>query len=190
MKLLLFVFLLGGLTLSAAEIVLYKPVIQLAGKRISNKRTAIPGSGIVSVEKVPEAGVRFIFYVRNKSGNILRLATRFNHVRFESEPGKNQFVLQLSHRILQIRPEPGAKPFPLIQPVEAFQIVTLRPGEGTLINALLWLPEGKLRSGDKLVIEYAPRNSGRYDFLQMTVRSTPVEFKWPVKNKAVAPVEI
>ena len=48
MKLLLFVFLLGGMMLSGAEIVLYKPVIQLAGKRIANKRTAIPGSGIAT----------------------------------------------------------------------------------------------------------------------------------------------
>lgn len=190
MKLLLFVFLLGGMMLSGAEIVLYKPVIQLAGKRIANKRTAIPGSGIATFEKVPEAGLRFIFYMQNKSGNIVRLATRFNHVSFESEPGKNQFVLHLSHRIIQIRTEPGAKPFPLIQPAENFQIVTLRPGEGTLINALLWIPEGKLRSGDKLVVEYAPRNFGRYDFQQLKVRSLPVEFKWPVKDKAVTPVEI
>jgi hypothetical protein len=96
----------------------------------------------------------------------------------------------LGHRILQVRVGPGAKPFPLIQPSENFQIVTLRPGEGTLINALLWIAEGKLRSGDKLVIEYAPRNFGRYDFQQLKVRSLPVEFKWPVKDKTAAPVEI
>lgn len=189
MKIFLLFLMLGSFMLSAADIVIYKPTLQLIGKRITSRRQSEPGSGVVRVEKVPELGYRFIFAIQNTSGNIVKLATGFNHVRFDAEPGKNQFVLHLSHRIMSVKPESG-KAFPLVQPLESFRVVTLRPGEGTLLNVNCWIPENKLRAGDKLVIEYAPQNFGRYDFVGLKVRSKAVEFKFPETVKKIEPVVI
>ena len=74
--------------------------------------------------------------------------------------------------------------------LEAFRIVTLRPKEGTLLNITCWIPESKVRPGDKLVIEYNPCNFGRYDFMQTKVRSLPMELKLPGAVKKVEPVMI
>ena len=175
--------------LAGADIVIYKPTLQLVGKRIKHQRQSEPGSGVVRVEKVPELGYRFIFAIQNTSGNIVKLATGFNHIRFDAEPAKNQFVLHLSHRIMSVKTGSG-KSFPLVQPLESFRIVTLRPGEGTLLDVTCWIPEGKLRSGDKLIIEYAPRNFGRYDFMHLNVRSQAVDLKFPEKVKKADPVVI
>jgi hypothetical protein len=113
--LLLFVFL-GALTLSGADIVIHKPTTQLLGKRIVSRRQPIAGSGVARVEKVPEIGYRFVFAIQNTSANIVKLATSFNHIDFTSEPGKNLFVLKLSHRIMSVKPESG-KAFPLSSPL-------------------------------------------------------------------------
>lgn len=190
MKYLLFLFFLGAAVLSAAEVVIHKPSCQFIGKRAVNRRSSAPGSGVVRVEKVTEAGYRLVFAIQNTSGNQVKLATNFNHVRFESEPRNNSFVLRLSHRLMSVKPESGAKAFPIIQPLESFRIVALRPGEGTLITVTCWTPEGKIRSGDKVIVEYAPRNFGRYDFMQMRIRSAAVELKIPEKPKKMTPVEI
>ena len=179
MKIIAVLLLLGGVMLNAADIVIYKPTLQLIGKRTVPRKVSAPGSGVVRVEKITELGYRFIFAIQNTSGNI----------RFNAEPGKNQFVLGLSHRIMSVKVDNG-KAFPLVQPLESFRIVTLRPGEGTLLNVNCWIPEGKLREGDKLVIEYAPCNFGRYDFMQIRVRSKAVEFKFPSAEKKVTPVMI
>lgn len=184
-----FLLMLSSFMLCGADIVIYKPALQLIGKRISHRRQSAPGSGVVRVEKVPELGYRFTFAMQNTSSNIVKLATGFNYIRFDAEPGKNRFVLRLSHRIMSVKPESG-KAFPLVMPLEAFRIVTLRPGEGTLLNVSCWIPEAKLRAGDKLVIEYAPVNFGRYDFLQLKVRSKAVDFKFPGAVKKVKPVVI
>jgi hypothetical protein len=186
--LLLFVFL-GALTLCGADIVIHKPTTQLLGKRIVSRRQPIAGSGVARVEKVPEIGYRFVFAIQNTSANIVKLATSFNHIDFTSEPGKNLFVLKLSHRIMSVKPESG-KAFPLVQPLEAFRIVTLRPGEGTLLNVSCWIPESRLRAGDKFAIEYAPANYGRYDFMQLKIRSQAVELKLPGEVKKISPVMI
>lgn len=190
MKFLLFFLFLGSMALHAAEIVIHTPALQFIGQRTINRRSNIPGSGVAAVEKVQEQGYRFIFAIQNTSGNIVKLATGFNHTRFEAEPGKNQFVLYLSHRVMSIKTASGKGAFPLIQPLENFRIVTLRPGEGTLLNVTCWVPEGKIRTGDKLVIEYAPCNYGRYDFMQLKVRSAAVEFKLPAAPQKVTPVVI
>ena len=189
MKIIAVLLLLGGVMLNAADIVIYKPTLQLIGKRTVPRKVSAPGSGVVRVEKITELGYRFIFAIQNTSGNIVKLATGFNHIRFNAEPGKNQFVLGLSHRIMSVKVDNG-KAFPLVQPLESFRIVTLRPGEGTLLNVNCWIPEGKIREGDKLVIEYAPCNFGRYDFMQIRVRSKAVEFKFPSAEKKVTPVMI
>ena len=189
MKFIAAFLVLGCVMLNAAEIVIYKPTLQLIGKRNVPRRQSVPGSGVVRVEQVPELGYRFIFAIQNTSGSIIKLATGFNHIRFNAEPGKNQFVLGLSHRIMSVKVENG-KAFPLVQPLESFRIVTLRPGEGTLLNVSCWIPEAKLREGDKLVIEYAPCNFGRYDFVQTKVRSKAVDFKFPGAAKKVEPVVI
>ena len=141
------------------------------------------------IEKVPELGYRFVFAIQNTGPNIVKLATGFNHINFAAEPGKNLFVLKLSHRIMSIRTESG-KVFPLVQPLEAFRIVTLRPGEGTLLNVTCWIPENKIRTGDKMAIEYAPANYGRYDFMQTRIRSQELELKLPQNVKKVEPVMI
>ncbi|MBR7139065.1 MAG: hypothetical protein IKD44_05930 [Lentisphaeria bacterium] len=190
MKMTILFMLLAGAMLGAAEnIVIYKPTLQLIGKRVVPRRHSEAGSGVVRVEKIPELGYRFVFAIQNTSGNIVKLATGFNHVRFDAEPGKNQFVLHLSHRIMSVKTECG-KAFPLVQPLESFRIVKLRPGEGTLLNVTCWIPESKLRAGDKLVIEYAPQNFGRYDFMHLKVRSKAVDFKFPGTAKKVEPVVI
>ena len=189
MKIIVLLLLLGGAVLNAAEIVIHKPTLQLMGKRIVPRKHSAPGSGVVRIEKSAELGYRFILAIQNTGGNIVKLATGFNHIRFDAEPGKNQFVLKLSHRIMSVKPENG-NAFPLVQPLESFRIVTLRPGEGTLLNVTCWIPEAKLRAGDKLVIEYAPCNFGRYDFMQIRVRSKAVDFKFPSAAKKVTPVMI
>ena len=189
MKLLLCFLLLGTVSLSGADILIHKPLVQFIGKRVITRPQSTPGSGVVRTEKVPEVGYRFIFAIQNTSGNIVKLATGFNHINFKNEPEKNQFVLQLSHRIMSIKPESGDA-FPLVQPLEAFRIVTLRPKEGTLLNITCWIPESKARPGDKLVIEYNPCNFGRYDFMQTKVRSLPMELKLPGTVKKVEPVMI
>ena len=189
MKFLLLFVVLGSMILSGAEIVIHKPSLQLIGKRIASRNQPIPGSGVSRIEKVPELGYRFVFAIQNTGPNIVKLATGFNHVRFDAEPGKNQFVLHLSHRIMSVKPESG-KAFPLVQPLESFRVVTLRPGEGTLLNVNCWIPENKLRAGDKLIIEYAPRNFGRYDVVGVKVRSKAVEFKFPEAVKKIEPVVI
>ena len=190
MRYFLFFFLLGSMVASAADICVYTPSLQLMGKRSVNRRNGVPGSGIVTVEKVQELGYRFVFAIQNTGNNTVKLATGFNHIRFDAEPGKNQFVLHLSHRIMSVKPASGKPAFPVILPLENFKIVTLRPGEGTLLNINCWIPEGKIRQGDKLVIEYAPCNFKRYDFVQMKVRSKPVQFKLPEAVKKVTPVVI
>lgn len=190
MRYVFFVLLYGALSLAGADIMVYKPTVQLIGKRNVNRRQSAPGSGVVRVEKVTELGCRFIIAIQNRSANIVKLATGFNHVRLDAEPRNNCFVLHLSHRILSVKPVSGAKAFPVIQALESFRIVTLRPGEGTLLNVTCWVPDGKIRRGDKLVVEYAPCNFGRYDFLQLKVRSEPAEFKVPGKAKKVDPVMI
>ena len=190
MKYFLFLLFCGALGLAGADIVVYKPTVQLIGKRSVNRPRSAPGSGVVRVEKVTESGYRFVIAIQNKSGNMAKLATGFNHVRFDADPRNNCFVLHLSHRILSAKPVSAEKAFPVIQPMESFHIVTLRPGEGTLLNVTCWVPEGKIRDGDKLVVEYAPCNFGRYDFLQLRVRSAPAEFKMPAKAKKADPVLI
>ena len=189
MRFLLFLLLLGSVALHGADILIHTPSLQLIGRRTVNRRTAFPGGG-ATVEKVQELGFRFVFAIQNTSSNIVKLATGFNHSSFESEPGKNQFVLHLSHKLMSIKPASGEKAFPLIQPLESFRIVTLRPGEGTLLNITCWIPVGKIRTGDKLVIEYAPNNFGRYDFMQLKVHSKAVEFKLPETKEKVTPVVI
>lgn len=191
MKLLCCLLCLGSMLLGGAEIMIHKPSLHLIGKRIVNRRTPqAPGSGVVTLEKVPELGYRFVFALQNTGKNIVKLATGFNFIRFVSEPGKNLFVLRLSHNIMSFKPKTGGNAFPLILPLESFRIVTLRPGEGTLLNVTCWIPEEKLRSGDKLVVEYSPRNFGRYDFMQLRVRSEAVELKLPGAVKKLAPVAI
>ena len=189
MRFLLFLLLLGSVALHGADILIHTPSLQLIGRRTVNRRTAFPGGG-ATVEKVQELGYRFVFAIQNTGGSIVKLATGFNHIRFDAEPGKNQFVLHLSHRIMSVKPASGKPAFPVILPLENFKIVTLRPGEGTLLNITCWIPESKIREGDDLVIEYAPRNFGRYDFVQMKVRSKPVKFKLPGSVKKVTPVVI
>ncbi|MBR2373880.1 MAG: hypothetical protein IKA87_06580 [Lentisphaeria bacterium] len=178
------------LFLGGSEIMLHKPTLQYLGKRIVNRRTSPGNSGVITMEKIPELGYRFIIALQNKGSNITRLATGFNHIRFDAEPGKNLFVLRLSHNLMSFKPGTGENAFPLILPVENFRIVTLHPGEGTMLNVTCWIPEEKLRSGDKLAVEYAPRNFKRYDFMQMRIRSEAIEFKFPVKNKKNTPVII
>ena len=189
MKLLLCFLFFGTMVLSGADIVIHKPLVHFMGNRISSRQQSVPGSGVVRSERVPEVGYRFVFAIQNTSGNIVKLATGFNHINFKNEPEKNQFVLQLSHRIMSVKPESGDA-FPLVQPLEAFRIVTLRPREGTLLNITCWIPESKVRQGDKLVIEYNPCNFGRYDFMQTKVRSLPMELKLPGAVKKVDPVMI
>ena len=184
MKFILSLLVLGAMTLQAADLVLHKPSLQFVGKRTVSRPSAL-GGGVVNVEKVQELGLRFIFALQNSGTNTVRIATAgFNNIRFESEPGKNQFVLLLSHRNVLVRTAASKKPFPVIRPLEDFRIVTLRPGEGTLLNVTCWIPEGKIRPGDEFVIEYAPANLGRYDFHQLKVRSLPVVFKLPAAKKA------
>ena len=107
MKFIAAFLVLGCVMLNAAEIVIYKPTLQLIGKRNVPRRQSVPGSGVVRVEQVPELGYRFIFAIQNTSGSIIKLATGFNHIRFNAEPGKNQFVLGLSHRIMSVKVENG-----------------------------------------------------------------------------------
>ena len=172
------------MALQGAELVLHKPSLQFAGKRTVSRPSSL-GGGVVNVEKVQELGLRFIFALQNTGSNTIKVATAgFNNIRFESEPGKNQFVLLLSHRNVLVKASAAEKPFPVIRPLEDFRIVTLRPGEGTLLNVTCWIPDGKLRPGDELIIEYAPANLGRYDFHQLKVRSLPVVFKLPAVKKA------
>ena len=190
MRIFLFVLLLGSMALQGADIMIHTPSLQLVGTRTVNRRRNIPGSGVSTVEKVREQGFRFIFVIQNTSPNVVKLATGFNHIRFDPEPGKNQYVLHLSHRLMSIKTAPDKPGFPLIQPLESFRIVSLRPGEGTLLNVTCWVPEGKVRTGDKLVVEYAPSNHGRYDFMKLKVRSKAIEVKLPGAPKTVTPVVI
>lgn len=184
MKFILSLLVLGAMALQGAELVLHKPSLQFAGKRTVSRPSSL-GGGVVNVEKVQELGLRFIFALQNTGSNTIKVATAgFNNIRFESEPGKNQFVLLLSHRNVLVKASAAEKPFPVIRPLEDFRIVTLRPGEGTLLNVTCWIPDGKLRPGDELIIEYAPANLGRYDFHQLKVRSLPVVFKLPAVKKA------
>ena len=172
------------MVLQGADLVLHKPSLQFVGKRTVSRPSSL-GGGVVNVEKVQELGLRFIFALQNTGSNTIKVATAgFNNIRFESEPGKNQFVLLLSHRNVLVKASAAEKPFPVIRPLEDFRIVTLRPGEGTLLNVTCWIPDGKLRPGDELIIEYAPANLGRYDFHQLKVRSLPVVFKLPAVKKA------
>lgn len=191
MKLLCCFLCFVSLLLGGSEITVHKPSLHFIGKRIVNRRTPqAPGSGVATVERVPELGYRFVFALHNTGSNIVKLATGFNFIRFDSEPGKNLFVLRLSHNIMSFKPRTGGKAFPLILPLESFRIVTLRPGEGTLLNVKCWIPEEKLRSGDKMVVEYSPRNFGRYDFMQLRVRSEAAELKLPGRAKKLSPVVI
>ena len=184
MKFILSLLVLGAMALQGAELVLHKPSLQFVGKRTVSRPSSL-GGGVVNVEKVQELGLRFIFALQNTGSNTIKVATAgFNNIRFESEPGKNQFVLLLSHRNVLVKASAAEKPFPVIRPLEDFRIVTLRPGEGTLLNVTCWIPDGKLRPGDELIIEYAPANLGRYDFHQLKVRSLPVVFKLPAVKKA------
>ena len=178
------------MALQGADIVLHKPTLQFVGKRTVSRPSAL-GGGVVNVEKVQELGLRFIFALQNTGANTIKIPTAgFNNIRFESEPGKNQFVLLLSHRNVLVKAAASQKPFPVIRPLEDFRIVTLRPGEGTLLNVTCWIPDGKIRPGDELVIEYAPANLGRYDFHQLKVRSLPVVFKLPAAPQKVENVVI
>ena len=184
MKFILSLLVLGTMVLQGADLVLHKPSLQFVGKRTVSRPSSL-GGGVVNVEKVQELGLRFIFALQNTGSNTIKVATAgFNNIRFESEPGKNQFVLLLSHRNVLVKASAAEKPFPVIRPLEDFRIVTLRPGEGTLLNVTCWIPDGKLRPGDELIIEYAPANLGRYDFHQLKVRSLPVVFKLPAVKKA------
>lgn len=190
MRSLLAFLLLSAFALCAEDITVHTPTMQFIGQRTVNRRNAIPGSGVATVEKVRELGYTFTVALQNTSSNIVKLATGFNHIRFDAEPEKNQFVLRLSHRLLSMRPAGQKQKFLLILPMESFRIVTLRPGEGTLLSVTCWIPAGKVRSGDKLVIEYAPTNFGRYDFMQLKVRSKSVVLKLPTQTKKITPVVI
>ena len=190
MKFFLSLLFLGTMTLQGAEIVLHQPTLQFVGKRTVSRPSSL-GGGVVNVEKVQELGLRFIFALQNTGPNTVKVATAgFNNIRFEAEPGKNQFVLLLSHRNVLVKAAASQKPFPVIRPLEDFRIVTLRPGEGTLLNVTCWIPDGKIRPGDELIIEYAPANLGRYDFHQLQVRSRPVVFKVPAPVKKAESVVI
>ena len=182
----LFLALTGALALSAGEVSLLNPELKLLGRRTRMKPTAPGAPG----EKVTELGYTASFILRNTSVNTVKLATGFNSITFLPEPENNRFVLKLSHRLVSVKLRQDAAPFPLIQPRENFRIVTLLPGEGTLLTVSCWIPEEKLRPGDRFVIEYAPRNLRRYDFQEMKLRSLPMEFKFPPAVKRVAPVAI
>ena len=190
MKRLFFMLFFTSLMVGGAEITLHKPALRFIGKRSVSRPAAPPAGGVVTMEKIPELGYRFLIAIQNTGVNTVRLATGFNFIRFDAEPGKNLFVLRLSHNIMSFKPQAGQKAFPLILPSESFRVVTLRPGEGTMLNVSCWIPEEKLRSGDKMVVEYSPRNFGRYDFMQLRIRSEAVELKLPGTAKKIAPVII
>ena len=182
----LFLALTGAFTLSAGEVVLLTPELKLAGRRVRTK-PAPPG---IPGERIPELGYTASFIIRNTGVNTVKLATGFNSITFLPEPGSNLFVLRLSHRLVSVKLPQEKAPFPLILPRENFRIVTLLPGEGTLLSVSCWIPEEKLRPGDRFVIEYAPRNLRRYDFQEMKLRSLPMEFKFPRTVGRTPPVAI
>ena len=182
----LFLALTGALALSAGEVVLLTPELKLVGRRVRTK----PAPAGVPGERVTELGYTASFILRNTGVNTVKLATGFNSITFLPEPGSNLFVLKLSHRLVSVKLPREKAPFPLILPRENFRIVTLLPGVGTLLSVSCWIPEEKLRSGDRFVIEYAPRNLRRYDFQEMKLRSLPMEFKFPQAAKKVSPVAI
>jgi len=182
----LFLALTGAFVLSAGEVALLTPELKLLGRRVRTKPTAPGAPG----ERVTELGYSASFILRNTGVNTVKLATGFNSIAFQPEPESNLFVLKLSHRLISMKFREEKAPFPLILPRESFRIVTLLPGEGTFLTVSCWIPEEKLRPGDRFVIEYAPRNLRRYDFQEMTLRSKTMEFKFPPPVKRVAPVAI
>ena len=182
----LFLALTGAFVLAADEVVFLTPELKLVGRRIRTKPT-VPG---VPGERFTELGYTASFVLRNTGVNTVKLATGFNSITFLPEPESNLFVLKLSHRLVSVKLPQEKAPFPLIQPRENFRIVTLLPGEGTLLSVTCWIPEEKLRSGDMFVIEYAPRNLRRYDFQEMKLRSKPLEFKFPSAVGRTPPVAI
>ena len=184
--LLLFPVLFGAFVLSAGEVALLSPELKLVGRRVRTK-PAPPG---VPGERVTELGYTASFILRNTGVNTVKLATGFNSIVFLPEPGSNLFVLKLSHRLVSVKLPQEKTPFPLILPRENIRIVTLLPGEGTLLTVSCWIPEEKLRPGDRFVIEYAPRNLRRYDFQEMKLRSLPMEFKFPPAVRRTPPVAI
>ena len=184
--LLLFLALTGAFVLSAGEVVFLNPELKLLGRRARMKPTAPGAPG----ERITELGYTASFILRNTGVNTVKLATGFNSIAFLPEPGGNLFVLKLSHRLVSVKLRQEQAPFPLILPRENFRIVTLHPGEGTLLTVSCWIPEEKLRPGDRFVIEYAPRNLRRYDFQEMKLRSAPMEFKFPPPVKKITPVAI
>ena len=185
-----FLFLLlaltGAFVLSADGVVLLTPELKLTGRRIRTKPTAPGAPG----ERITELGYSASFILRNTGVNTVKLATGFNSIAFQPEPGSNLFVLKLSHRLVSVKLPQEKAPFPLILPRENFRVVTLLPGEGTLLTVSWWIPEEKLRPGDRFVIEYAPRNLRRYDFQEMKLRSKPMEFKFPPAVRRTPPVAI
>ena len=185
-RLFLFLALTGAFVLSAGEVVFLNPELKLLGRRVRMK-AAVPGA---PAERVAELGYAASFILRNTGVNTVKLATGFNSIAFLPEPKGNLFVLKLSHRLVSVKLRPDQTPFPLILPAESFRIVTLLPGEGTLLTVSCWIPEEKLRPGDRFVIEYAPRNLRRYDFQEMQLRSGPMEFKFPPAARKVSPVAI
>jgi len=185
MKLLGILLFSGALLLPAGDIRILRPGLQLLGRRVRTVKDAG-----VNGERVTELGYVCTFILRNTGGQTVKLATGFNAVVFRPEPGKNLFVLSLSHRMISVKVRKEEAPFPLILPGESFRLVTLRPGEGTLLTVNCWIREDKLRPGDRFVIEYAPRNFRRYDFLEVKLRSEPLELKIPAPGKKVTPVAI
>ena len=182
----LFLALTGAFVLSAGDVVLLTPELKLTGRRVRTKPTAPGAPG----ERITELGYSASFILRNTGVNTVKLATGFNSITFQPEPESNLFVLKLSHHLVSVKLRREKEPFPLILPRETFRIVTLLPGEGTFLTVSCWIPEEKLRPGDRFVIEYAPRNLRRYDFQEMKLRSKPLEFKFPPAVKRVAPVTI
>ena len=182
----LFLALTGAFVLAADEVVFLTPELKLVGRRIRTKPTA-PG---VPGERFTELGYTASFILRNTGVNTVKLATGFNSITFEPEPGSNLFVLKLSHNLVSVKLKQEQAPFHLILPREAFRIVTLLPGEGTFLTVSWWIREEKLRPGDRFVIEYAPRNLRRYDFQEIKLRSRPMEFKFPSAVRRTPPVAI
>ena len=82
MKMTILFMLLAGAMLGAAEnIVIYKPTLQLIGKRVVPRRHSEAGSGVVRVEKIPELGYRFVFAIQNTNRYRQQLLLRCTMLR-------------------------------------------------------------------------------------------------------------
>lgn len=152
--------------------------------------------GTRTVGGVRQKVFRARFYVCNRGGAPLRVATKFPLVlaRADAKRAGQPILLELTHCRIQFDPAraavPGAgKPFVIAYPPAELGVTELRPGEGIgivrdfVVNHAHWD-----NSNQTVVIHYCPNNqNGRYDFIQCNLKSVPLRPAAPGSGRGPEP---